>query len=66
MSKTVKKIRTEGVSPDRNAKKFHKPILLPDPDANVAKIACYKSKSRNFLPGYELDDWLAAEKEFSF
>jgi len=66
MSKTVKKIRTDGVPPSRSARKNQQPPLLPDRDANVTKIAYAKAKSRNFLPGYGLDDWLAAEKEFSF
>ncbi len=66
MGKTVKKTRTEGVSHSKNAKKPNKSILLPDRDARIAEIAYEKAKSRNFLPGYELDDWLEAEKEFSF
>ena len=66
MSKTIKKIKTEGISPIKNAKNSKKAILLPDRDAKVAEIAYYKAKTRDFLPGHELDDWLAAEQEFSF
>ncbi|ESS71278.1 hypothetical protein MGMO_112c00170 [Methyloglobulus morosus KoM1] len=66
MSKTIKKIKAEGNSQSKKAKKFNKPIFLPDRDARVAEIAYHKAKNRNFLPGYELDDWLEAGKEFSF
>lgn len=66
MPKTVNKTRTEGDFHSNGAKKPNNPILLPDRDARIAKIAYEKAKSRNFLPGYELDDWLEAEKEFSF
>ena len=29
----------------------------------VQVAAYYKAQARGFAPGYELDDWLAAEKE---
>jgi hypothetical protein len=29
----------------------------------VAECAYYKALTRGFVPGYELDDWLAAERE---
>lgn len=31
--------------------------------SNIADSAYYKAESRGFSPGYELDDWLAAEAE---
>lgn len=31
--------------------------------ANIAEIAYLKAESRGFIPGYELNDWLAAEQE---
>jgi len=31
--------------------------------SNIAEIAYLKAESRGFIPGYELDDWLAAEQE---
>jgi Protein of unknown function (DUF2934) len=40
-------------------------IFLPDRDAKVAELAYYKAESRGFEPGYELEDWLAAEGECS-
>jgi hypothetical protein len=39
-------------------------ICLPDYDAKIAELAYYKAESRGFEPGYELDDWLEAEREF--
>lgn len=62
MSKTIKKVKYEGLT---NAKKSNKVIYLPDRDARVAKIAYEKAKSRGFAPGHELDDWIAAEQEFN-
>ncbi|MCX7099582.1 MAG: DUF2934 domain-containing protein [Methylococcales bacterium] len=41
-------------------------IYLPDQAAKIAELAYYKAESRGFEPGQELDDWLAAEQEFSF
>lgn len=40
-------------------------IFLPYPEARVAELAYYKAEQRGFEPGYELDDWLEAEKELS-
>jgi hypothetical protein len=31
---------------------------------SIAEIAYYKSESRGFEPGYELHDWLEAEREY--
>ncbi|MCO6427421.1 DUF2934 domain-containing protein [Nitrosomonas communis] len=31
--------------------------------ARIAVSAYYKAQARGFEPGYELDDWLAAEAE---
>lgn len=39
-------------------------IYLPDRDAKIAEIAYLKAESRDFAPGYELEDWLEAEREF--
>lgn len=40
--------------------------LFPERDAMIAELAYYKAEKRGFLPGYELDDWLEAEKELGF
>jgi hypothetical protein len=34
-----------------------------DRQAVIAAAAYYRAELRNFSPGYELDDWLAAERE---
>ncbi len=31
--------------------------------SNIAEVAYLKAESRGFIPGFELDDWLAAEQE---
>jgi len=41
-------------------------LCLPDRDAKIAEMAYYKAESRGFEPGYELDDWIAAEQEFLY
>ena len=33
--------------------------------SSIAECAYYKAESRGFEPGYELDDWLAAEDEIN-
>lgn len=33
--------------------------------AQISERAYYKSEARNFAPGLELDDWLAAESEIN-
>ncbi|MGZ8189726.1 MAG: DUF2934 domain-containing protein [Methylococcaceae bacterium] len=38
-------------------------IHLPDMEAKIAELAYYKAEKRGFLPGYELCDWLEAERE---
>lgn len=40
-------------------------IELPDRDAKIAELAYYKAEERGFESGHELEDWLAAELEFS-
>jgi hypothetical protein len=37
----------------------------PDSGALVAERAYYKAERRGFVPGYELEDWLAAEREIN-
>ena len=40
-------------------------VCLPDRDARIAELAYYNAEQRGFAPGHDLDDWLAAEQEFS-
>lgn len=35
----------------------------PGLQSRIEIAAFYKAQARGFVPGYELDDWLAAEKE---
>jgi hypothetical protein len=36
-----------------------------DCNVKIAELAYYKAESRGFEPGHELEDWLAAEQEYS-
>ena len=38
-------------------------IIYKDREARIAELAYSRAEHRGFAPGYELDDWLAAEKE---
>jgi Protein of unknown function (DUF2934) len=38
-------------------------IVFKDRDSRIAEAAYRRAQDRGFTPGYELDDWLAAEKE---
>ncbi len=60
MAKTAKKDKEE-IS---NQEEDSSTICLPDRDAKIAELAYYKAENRGFAPGYELEDWLEAEKEF--
>ncbi len=46
--------------------KNNEPIALPDLNGRIAELAYYKSESRGFEPGYELNDWLEAERELIY
>lgn len=35
----------------------------PDREQMIAKAAYFRAEQRNFAPGHELEDWLAAERE---
>jgi hypothetical protein len=39
------------------------PLHREDRQASIAKAAYFRSEHRGFQPGYELEDWLAAEEE---
>ena len=38
-------------------------IIYKDRDSRIAEAAYLRAQQRGFEPGYELEDWLAAEKE---
>ena len=60
MAATVEQVKNE-VSSD--TEESSNTIYLPNRDAEIAELAYYKAESRGFEPGYELDDWLEAERE---
>jgi len=37
----------------------------PNREEKIAEIAYYKSESRDFEPGHDLEDWYQAELEYS-
>jgi hypothetical protein len=39
--------------------------IADDPRSRIAVVAYLMSERRGFAPGFELDDWLAAEAELS-
>ena len=39
--------------------------LLSEACELISEIAYFKAQQRGFVPGHELDDWLAAEEEFN-
>jgi Protein of unknown function (DUF2934) len=39
------------------------PRLSDRSHAAIGEAAYFRAESRNFAPGHELEDWLAAEKE---
>jgi hypothetical protein len=38
-------------------------VAVPDAQARIAILAYLMAERRGFAPGFELDDWLAAEAE---
>lgn len=38
-------------------------LIYADRGARIAETAYFRAQQRGFAPGYELEDWLAAEKE---
>lgn len=56
-SKTEKALREARKAP---------PAEQPSPEdvrRRIERAAYYKAQARGFTPGYELEDWLAAERE---
>lgn len=39
-------------------------VQMPYFDDGISKLAYFKAEKRGFVPGYELNDWLEAEKEY--
>jgi hypothetical protein len=40
-------------------------ITKPSFGASIAERAYYRAEKRGFVPGHELEDWLAAERELA-
>jgi hypothetical protein len=56
---TTPKPRTRRAkSPAKSVRPQHQ-----DRHASIAEAAYFRSQDRGFVPGYELEDWLAAEAE---
>ena len=49
-----------------NSFEKNEPIVLPDLNNKIAELAYYKAESRGFEPGYEMNDWLEAERELIY
>lgn len=58
--------RNPGAAPRSTALKTHpheKAVAGEDRYRMIAEAAYYRAENRGFMPGSELDDWLAAEIE---
>lgn len=51
------------VRPVGNSSQHAVPCYHEDRHASIAEAAYFRSQHRGFTPGYELEDWLAAEEE---
>ncbi len=51
---------------NENSIQNNEPIALPDLNERIAELAYYKAESRGFEPGYEINDWLEAERELIY
>jgi len=47
-----------------NTKTHDNSICSQDREAQIAEYAYYRAKARNFEPGHDIEDWLAAEQYF--
>lgn len=44
-----------------NTKTHDNSICSQDREAQIAEYAYYRAKARNFEPGHDVEDWLAAD-----
>jgi hypothetical protein len=51
------------VHPIGNSSRHAMPCYHEDRHASIAEAAYFRSQHRGFMPGHELEDWLAAEEE---
>lgn len=50
-------------SPDLTFLSVPQPVPVPNRETRIAAAAYARAERRGFAPGFELDDWLAAERE---
>jgi hypothetical protein len=50
-------------SPDMTLLSEPEPVPVPSRETRIAAAAYERAERRGFAPGFELDDWLAAERE---
>ena len=48
-----------------NTKTQDNSICSKDRETQIAEYAYYRAKARNFEPGHDIEDWLAAEQHFA-
>lgn len=61
-------VAEDGIAaPAKTRARRAKPPIAHDEElrASIARAAYFRSERRGFAPGYELEDWLAAEREVS-
>lgn len=66
MTNNVKSRKTPQIMKFALSEKFKKSTAhIPNQDYHemVSQAAYYKAEQRDFIPGYEEEDWLAAENE---
>jgi hypothetical protein len=47
----------------RHLSLYRVPRIAEDRGGSISRLAYLKAERRGFIPGHELDDWLAAENE---
>ena len=48
-----------------NTKTHDNSFCSQDRETQIAEYAYYRAKARNFEPGHDIEDWLAAEQHFA-
>ena len=48
-----------------NTKTHDNSFCSQDRETQIAQYAYYRAKARNFEPGHDVEDWLAAEQHFA-
>jgi hypothetical protein len=64
MAMSTSKVKTRGANGTASTRRRKSPAAAaPDRHACIAEAAYFRSKQRDFMPGGEIEDWLAAEQE---